>query len=90
MDNIYELPIIAANDYDAFRRIPTLDLPNTYDEWLKLIAERRLERDRLGFQIVEIQMHSSEFIRYLAPHGQPANLKTLADLCREKRLGNNY
>jgi hypothetical protein len=90
MDEIYDLPIIRADDYDAFRRIPTRDLPDTYNEWLKLIAERRLERGRLGFQVVEIQVNSGEFTRYLTTNGQAANLKTLADLCIEKRHGNDY
>jgi len=90
MDEPYELPIIDPQDYDAFLRLPTRHLPHTYDEWLKLFAERKLEHARLGFRIIEVQVNSHEFARYLARTWQPGNLKTLADFTREKSLRNNH
>ena len=89
-DRTYELPIIAPNDFDAFRRLPTRDLPDTYDEWFNLVSERRLEREYLGFKIIEVQVNANEFTRYLSRTGVGASLKTLADFCRESALGNDY
>jgi hypothetical protein len=89
-DNTYELPIIEAADYDAFRDLPTHDLPNTYNEWLKLFAERKLEYGQRGFRIVEVKVNSREFARYLSATGQRGNLKTLADFTLEKSSGNHY
>jgi hypothetical protein len=86
----YELPLISADDYNAFRAIPTLDLPDTYHEWLKLFAERKLEHARRAFRIVEVKVNSREFARYLAAKGTSGNLKTLSDFAIEKSLGNRY
>jgi hypothetical protein len=90
MDNEYVLPVINANDYDAFLCLPTRDLPNTYDEWLDLAAQRKLENARLGHRVVEVQVNSGEFAKYLGRTGQPGNLKTLRDFTIEKSLGNRY
>ena len=89
-DDTYELPIIDAADYDAFRNLPTRDLPNTYDEWLKLFAKRKLEYARLGYRVVEVKVNSREFARYLTAAGQSGNLKTLADFALEKSSRNDY
>jgi hypothetical protein len=89
-DDSYELPIISQNDYDAFRRIPTRDLPDTYNEWLKMLAERKLEHARLGYRIIEVKVNPHEFARYLTTAGQPGNLKTLADFTLEIASGNHY
>jgi len=86
----YELPVIRSDDYDAFRAIPTLDLPDTYDEWLKLFAERKSEHAQRAFRIIEIKVNSHEFARYLAAKRTPGNLKTLSDFTIEKSLGHHY
>ncbi len=83
-----ELAIINRDDYEAFRNIPTRDLPDTYDEWLQLSAQSRLEWGRAGAEIVEIEVHSDEFARFLSATGQPANMKSLWDFVREKIGGN--
>jgi len=90
MDDVFELPAIRPDDYRAFRDIPTRDLPNTYDEWLQLVAKRRLERGQAGFVVVDIQIEPHEFARYLSRMRHDGNLKSLADFCKEKRLANNF
>ena len=86
----YELPLIRADDYDAFRAIPTLDLPDTYDEWLQLFSERKLEHAQRGFRIIEVEINSGEFTRYLRAKGTSANLQILRNFTIEKSLGNHY
>lgn len=86
MNDEYILPVINPADYDAFRRLPTRDLPDAYDEWLNLQAQRSLEYSRLGFRVIKVQVNLGEFTRYLARIGETANLKTLTDLALENPL----
>jgi hypothetical protein len=89
-DDVYQLPVIDAQDYDAFRNLPTPDLPDTHNEWLKLLAQRGFERSRMGLPVVEVKVNPREFARYLTAKGPSGNLKTLADFAREKSLGYDY
>jgi len=86
----YLIPKIAAKDYDAFRRIINADFPYTYDEWLKLMAERRLEHERRQFIAREIEVNPDEFTRYCRAKGSSYNLKTLEDFTAEIATGNRY
>lgn len=89
MDDIFELILIDANDYDAFRNLPTRDLPDTHNEWLKLTAKNKLERSQLGFRCVEVKVNSHDFANYLRAKGEAGNLKTLADFSHVKFLGDH-
>ncbi len=83
-------PDIAAHNYDAIRGREATDFPNTYDEWLKLINERRLEHERRNFITRKVQINPDEFARYCGRYGDPHDLKRLMDFAAEKAAGNRY
>ncbi len=84
MSNDYELPFIQANDYGAFRRLMNGDIPDTYDEWLKLIAKRRREEAPRRDAIRDIQVDPDEFARYCDATGQRCNNAALTRFTIEK------
>ena len=40
------IPIISSPQYNSFRGEADIDLPDTYDEWLNLMEQARLENER--------------------------------------------
>jgi hypothetical protein len=79
------LPRLTANDYKVLKTLPVRDLPATYDQWKKMIADRRLECLRVGSAVVEVDVHAEEYIRFCGERGHGYNLKTLEDFVTEKR-----
>ncbi len=71
------LPVIASNDYDAFRRILRSHIPDTYDEWLNLLAQWEKEWGRNGAPVRRVNVDAHEFIRHLAATGHTPTLNEL-------------
>jgi len=82
--------ISSAQNYDAVRRLPGCDLPDTYDEWLQASAKDRRERGQAGFDVRLIEIDPHEFGRFCAARGTPADAERLLDFTKEKFAGNRY
>ena len=82
-------PVIHEHDYEAFRRFPNLDLPNTYDEWANLTEDVRLQRARVGEQIVLVEIYPHEFAEYHRATGITMNPTSIGRFAIEKG-GRNY
>ena len=80
---IFHVPILRRDQYEAFRREVGPDLADTYDEWLKLIGDRRTEALRRGETLVEVEVNFDKFIEFCRTRGTSPNLKTLRDFAIE-------
>jgi hypothetical protein len=90
MSEVEDFPLIAPNDYAAFRNILGNDIPDTYDEWLKLQTEEIIQFGRAGRETAKIPVHSDEFARFLHSRGANANIVSLRNFTIEKAAGNSY
>jgi hypothetical protein len=86
----YLLPAIFRRDYEAFSRLNGSDLPETYDEWLKVHAEMKARSGRAGFIVEERQVDPREFVRYCSPRGLAPNRNSLLIFVQEKAAGRKY
>ena len=86
----YYLPFILPERYQAFLRLEDSDLPDTYDESLKLHTEQKLQRGRMGLDVREVQVDPDEFARYCGARGIAADGLHLLHFTEEKVAGNNY
>lgn len=86
----YPIPVFAAQDYEAFRRLLGSDLPDTYDEWLQFHERKTRQLLQVGQDVRAIEIHPDEFYRFCAARGTTANGKTLLDFAAEKHAGNSY
>ena len=82
----HRFPAICAQDYDAFRRALGPDLADTYDEWLKLIADRINEVRRGGDTVAQIEVHFDEFFGFCNATRRATNLNSLLEFAIEKSL----
>ena len=74
MGDVFWYPRIASHHYKTLRGLDGSDLPDTYDEWLKLATKIKLERGRMGFDVREVEINPHEFVSFcsargIAPHG---------------------
>jgi hypothetical protein len=86
----HHLPLISHRDYDAFRRLNDSDLPNTYDEWLRVHATMKARGSLSGYIVEERQIDLREFVRYCHPRGLDPNVSSLLIFVREKVAGRRY
>ena len=86
----YFLPLLSPQHHETFRGLPGSDLPDTYDEWFKLHTKEKLERNQVGFDVVEIQVDPNEFVRYITPRGIAGDGLRLLHFADEKGRGNRY
>jgi hypothetical protein len=82
----HRFPMIGAQDYPAFRRAVGPDLADTYDEWLKLFADRVNEARRGGDTVAQIEVHFDEFFGFCSATGRATNLNSLLEFAIEKSL----
>lgn len=82
----HRFPMIGARDYPAFRRAVGPDLADTYDEWLKLFADRVNEARRGGDTVAQIEVHFDEFFGFCNATRRPPNLNSLLEFAIEKSL----
>jgi hypothetical protein len=71
------LPVIAADDYDAFRGILRSHIPDTYDEWLNLFAQWEKEWGGNGAPVRRVNVNARQFSRHLAATGHAPTLNEL-------------
>jgi len=74
---IYPLPIITEQDYDAFRGLLGHHAKATYGEWCKMIAEREQEAITRQFDVRKVAVKPDDFAHYCSTHGEAANLASL-------------
>lgn len=86
----YLLPSIFRQDYEAFSRLNGSDLPETYDEWLKVYTEMRGRGGRAGYIVEERQVDPREFVRFCGPRGLVPNRRSLLMFVQEKAAGRRY
>jgi hypothetical protein len=74
------LPVIASDDYEAFRGVLGSHIPDTYDEWLNLFAkwEEINSGNKSGIRCVNV--NSAEFSMYLDTTRAIPALRTLDTL----------
>ena len=74
------LPIIQSGDYETFRRMLGRDIPDTYDEWCNLMANRSLQVTRGGHTARGIEIHPDEFSVWLTAPGRERTFHSLEGL----------
>lgn len=84
------IPTIAKHDYEAFRRILNLHLPDTYDEWFYLTNKRSLENEAMGNTSQPVEVHPDEFSRYCRAMKATADRHGLDSFAYEKGMGHKY
>jgi hypothetical protein len=82
--------LIGREDYEAFRRFPGMDWPDTYDEWLQLFDQDCKQRAFAGQMVQQIQVHPDEFARYLDALKETANWASLTKFARDKAMDKSY
>jgi hypothetical protein len=75
MDCVY-LPIIAEDDFKAFRDVLRGELPPTYSEWLQREANR-VAHWRDTHEIIRVNVKASDFTAYLRAGGHGHDLNRL-------------
>jgi hypothetical protein len=86
----YLLPLISQRDYDAFSRLNDSDLPETYDEWLKVHTNMKVQGHHAGYILEQRQVDPREFVRYCSPRGLAPNMNSLLIFVQEKAAGRRY
>lgn len=61
----FYVPVIAAEDYETFRRLLRPHLPATYQEWGYLHFMQTAELNGQGHTVTKIKIAPLEFARYL-------------------------
>jgi hypothetical protein len=77
-------PIYREAEFDAFRRAARPNLPNTYQEWLKLLADEVSEAERRGDTITQVEIHYDEFIAFCRTKGKEPDPGLLSDFTFQK------
>lgn len=83
-------PLIAPNDYVAFRALLRDNVPDTYDEWRKLQTDEIRQFVMAGRAIREVPVYSHQFANYLRARGANANLVSLRNFTIEVDDGYRY
>ena len=77
------IPAIRRQDYDAFKRIPTHDLPGTYTGWDN---DRDDDVTRIGAggdYAVRVEISPNEFAAYCRAGKKRADMKSMAEFVAE-------
>jgi hypothetical protein len=80
----FVLPVIRSSDYDTFRRIKDLNLPDTHDTWLKVSSKKSTDLKAEGYVVTEFEVNPDEFIRHCAAGGTKSDSKALDTFALEK------
>jgi hypothetical protein len=76
MATVY-LPLIQAKDFETFRAMLGADLPDAYDDWRNLVADRSHNVARGGHVARGIEVNPDEFAVWLTAHGTDRSAKGL-------------
>jgi hypothetical protein len=77
MEKIY-LPVIAEEDYEAFRSIMHSELPPSYSEWRERHATRVAYWSKTH-QIVEVDVKPTGFGEFIHKNGRAGDQRALID-----------
>lgn len=83
----YLVPVIAENDYPAFRAFLGAQVPAAYGEWVKMITERENESIIRQEGARKIPIKTSNFIAYCETHREQANLASLFRFVQKVAIG---
>lgn len=83
-------PLIASQDYEAFRDILGSDLPGTYDEWLQLHRKDVAEHRRQLIETSEVEVYPDEFAGFLRAYRTGAGLSALKDFAFAKGCARRF
>lgn len=89
MGTVY-LPVIQPPDYAAFRRLLSGHLPDTVEEWDKILVEKSLAAGHHGDRVQNVAVDPAEFARYLHGARTSHNLNALYRFANEKSAGKQY
>jgi hypothetical protein len=82
--SITYLPVIAADDFEAFRKLSGREFPQTYDEWCDL---RSKWLDDYRGAIRNIRVDARKFAQYLAENTKANELKSLLEFAEAAANG---
>jgi hypothetical protein len=86
MHTVYQ-PSILKEEFEAFRALLGPDVPNTYDEWLKLAEDDAKEHAGSGDVAVRaVTIHPDEFSAWIATHRDQSNVEALNAIALVKGL----
>jgi hypothetical protein len=80
----YPVPLIRRQDYEAFRGIPTRNLPDTFDQWQYKHAEQAAHITGGGHIAEYIEIDPQEFADFCHATGQEASLQTIRFFAEEQ------
>jgi hypothetical protein len=89
MGTVY-IPVIQPQDYAAFRRLLSGYLPDTVDEWDRILSEKGLAAGHHGDLVQSVTVDPAEFARYLHGARTARNLGALYRFANEKSAGKQY
>ena len=79
MPEVFVLPVIRREDYDAFRRDVGPNLADSFDEWSKLLAKEVAEARLQGRNVVLAPINYEPFTRYCRAKGKKPDPQILLD-----------
>ncbi len=82
------IPRIRQEHYKAFLALPTANLPDTFDEWLKDRSLEERENLRSGLTIEPIEIYAEEFAAFCRKADLPMDLYAIKRWAVEKPRGN--
>src|SRR5579862_4068019 len=77
------IPAIRRQDYDAFKRIPTHDLPGTFTGWDNDCDDEVARIREAGDFAVKVEIAPNEFAAYCRNGKKRADLKSMAEFVAE-------
>lgn len=84
------IPVIQPQDYSAFCRLLYGHLPDTVDDWGRLMKERGVHATHHGDAVQNVAVDPAEFARYLHGVRGGRNLNCLYRFAGEKSAGKQY
>lgn len=77
-------PIIRPKDYDAFWRLTSGDLPDTYDEWREHHSKSKTERRLQGAVVIDVEVYPEDFATFCKKGNLPPSTEILIDFAEEE------
>ena len=84
MRKLHPIVLIGPLDFQRFRSILGVGLPDSYDEWLAIHAIEKNRRRLLDFDVREIRVSPDELIRYGRKCAQAPTIVMLHQIAFEK------
>jgi hypothetical protein len=84
---LFVLPVIRPEDYNAFRRDIGQHIASTYEEWAKLVAGEVAQARQDGKTVVERVVNYPDFSRYCMTIGRKPDAEMLLQFAAHMPLG---